>query len=51
LHLEANLLPLSAASDTFVKVLQALKDLITQHVVFVDLGPTSLDDLIADLCQ
>jgi len=42
-------LPLLAALNALIKVLHALLDVVTKHIVFVDLGAAPLDDLIRDL--
>mmetsp|Transcript_20727 Transcript_20727/g.31791 ORF Transcript_20727/g.31791 Transcript_20727/m.31791 type:complete len:265 (-) Transcript_20727:1168-1962(-) len=49
LHLEADSLPLTAAVDALLEVSHALLDVALEHVVLVDLGAASLDDLVADL--
>jgi hypothetical protein len=45
----ANDLPLLAAVDTLLKISHALFNVASQHVIFVDLNSTLLDDLVADL--
>lgn len=50
LMLEANLFPLSAALNAFLKILHAFDHITIKHVVLVYLVPASLDDLVADLC-
>jgi hypothetical protein len=49
LHLKADVLPLLAACDALVKVAHALLDITFEHVILVDLGAASLDDLVGDL--
>jgi hypothetical protein len=51
LHLEADVLPFLAASDTLIKVTHALLDITFEHVVLIDLGAASLDDLVRDLSE
>jgi len=47
----ANEFPLSAAINTLLKICHAFLDVANKHVVLVDLGSASLDDLVADLCK
>lgn len=48
---DANALPLLAAIDTFVKIRNAFLNITVKHIVLVDLGSASLDDLVGNLGQ
>jgi hypothetical protein len=49
LLLKADSLPLSATVDTLFKISHALFDITLEHIILVDSGSASLDDLVTDL--
>lgn len=51
LILEADVFPFFAALNTFLKILHTFFDVTLKHVVFVDLGSATLDNLVAYLSQ
>jgi hypothetical protein len=51
LALEADVFPLSAAVDALLEIRHAFFNISFKHVVLIDLGSASLNDLVADLSK